>query len=543
VVGLRPINNVVDVTNYVMFEMGQPLHAFDFDKLGGKRIVVRTAKRGEKLVSLDGHERELAPSMLVIADAHKPVAIAGVMGGLESEVSAATVNVLLESARFDPLSVRRTSRALALRSDSSYRFERGIDPTLPARASLRAAQLIIETAGGELFSGSVEAGGGAVAPKKLLLRMNKLQQVLGIAVSIDEAVDALRRLGLNPSVNGEAIDCSVPPRRLDLNIEVDLIEEVARVIGYARIPVRDEIAIRLTPPEPNLKTIEKIRETLVSAGYFEAVTFSFVTDSLAGDFLPEAAQSLPRADRAVRKADAHLRPSILPGLLEAVRRNESAGTNGAKLFEIGSTWWFDAAGKMHEQRRVGLVGSSNYHEVRGAVESLLRVLDKDKTIEVTTSEHRGFARGASGAVHWAGQFIGQLGVIDRATCDKLDLREVPVAAELDLEALLAGAQHVPQLRPLPRFPAVRRDLSFILPDATRFEQLRALVRDANPESLEDLEYVTTFRGKPLEKGTKSVTITLVFRSPQATLTGESVEQSVQGVIRAAEKKLGARLRT
>ncbi|CAA9428457.1 MAG: Phenylalanyl-tRNA synthetase beta chain, partial [uncultured Phycisphaerae bacterium] len=347
-VGLRPVNNVVDVTNYVMFELGQPLHAFDFDRLDGRQIVVRRAAAGEKLISLDGHERALSPDMLVIADAARPAALAGVMGGRDSEVSGATVNVLLESARFDPLAVRQAARALAMRSDSSYRFERGLDPTLPERASRRAAQLILETAGGELLAGDASAGEPDFAPKRLALRLPRLKQVLGIELPVEAVVDALRRLGLAPVLQGDRVETTVPSYRLDLNIEVDLIEEVARVVGYDKIPIRDEIAIRLTPPDPDLSTIETIRSTLVGAGYFEAITFSFVSDALAPDFVDAADGSaapgkkggpgglpLPRADAAVRKADAHLRPSILPGLLEAVRRNETVGTPDARLFEIG----------------------------------------------------------------------------------------------------------------------------------------------------------------------------------------------------------------
>ena len=231
-VGLRAINNIVDVTNYVMFELGQPLHAFDLDRLNEKRIVVRLARAGEKLISIDGRERALLPNMLVIADAARPVALAGVMGGIDSEVSGATKNVLLESARFEPLSVRKTARQLAMKSDSSYRFERGIDPLLPGRASLRAAQLIVETVGGELLPGVASAGATGYAAKSLTLRLPRLARLLGIEFPAEQVVDALKRLQLQPTLKGDRIEVAVPSHRLDLNIESDLIEEAARVIGY-----------------------------------------------------------------------------------------------------------------------------------------------------------------------------------------------------------------------------------------------------------------------------------------------------------------------
>jgi phenylalanyl-tRNA synthetase beta chain len=541
-VGLRPISNVVDITNYVMFEMGQPLHAFDFDKLAGPAINVRRAKAGEKITSIDGHERALSPEMLVIADAGRPVALAGVMGGRDSEVSDGTTNVLLESARFESLSIRSTARALAMASDSSYRFERGIDSTLPERASLRACQLILEIAGGELAGPIVSAGSSGYSPKQLWLRLSRLNQVLGVEFPTLQVIEALTRLRLNPVLRGERIDVTVPSYRLDIHQEIDLVEEVARVIGYDKIPVRDQIPIRLTPPDPLLKANDMIRSTLVAAGYFEAVTFSFVSDSLAKFFVPPDAASLPRTDSRVRKADAHLRPSILPGLLEAVRRNEASGTPGAKLFEIGSAFWYDAAGMVQERRRVGMVGDGDYRQVRGAIESLLGELDANRPVKIVTDDRAGFAKGACGRIEWDSETIGYLGKIDRAIADQLSLRELPIAAELELAPLLAGAQHVPQLHPLPRFPAVRRDLSLIVAEATRYEQLMEVISVVKPLNLETVEYVTTYRGKPLESGTKSVTVTLEFRSSTTTLTSDQVEEAVSSFVKIAGEKLGAKLR-
>ena len=535
-VGVRPINNVVDVTNYVLFEMGQPLHAFDFDKIQGGQIIVRRASKGEKLVSLDGRERELTGDMLVIADATRPVALAGVMGGLDSEVGNHTVNILLESARFDPLSIRKTARSLAMGSDSSYRFERGIDPQLPLRASLRAAELILKIAGGELVDGVVEAGASGFVPRTLSLRLAKLKQVLGIDLPADQVIDALRRDHLQPMLRGESVECTIPSYRLDLNLEIDLVEEVARIVGYDKVPTRDEISIRLAPPDPSADALESIRSTLVAGGYFESVTFSFVSDALAGDFIPAGADKskpLMRAQHAVRKADANLRPSILPGLLESIRHNESAGVVGPRLFEIGSTFWNDAAGNPVERRKVALVGG-DLPTVKGVVEELLRRLDRTRSLSVIPEPQTGFARGACGRVEWAGKPIGWLGKIDRTVADKLSLREIPAGAELELEPLLAGMQHVPQLKPLPRFPAVRRDVSLVMPESTRYEKLEALIHDQKVADLEGLQYVTTYRGKPLEKGQKSITVTLVFRSATETLTSEHVDAAMSKISEAAK---------
>jgi phenylalanyl-tRNA synthetase beta chain len=539
-VGLRPINNVVDVTNYVLMEMGQPLHAFDFAHVGGGKIVVRQARGGEKLTTLDGRAQMLADSMLVIADASRPLALAGIMGGESSQVTGATVDVLLESARFDPLSVRRTSRALALRSESSFRFERGLDPTLPARASLRAAQLILETAGGRLDGGLASAGSENYQPRTLELRLARLNALLGFTLPPDEVVAVLSRLHLSPVLSGETVQVQVPSWRLDLNIEADLIEEVARMIGFDKIPVRPEISVRLQPTDATATVLQTLRQTLIAGGFFEAVTFSFVSDRLKQDFFPPGAKAL-MADAAVRKADATLRPSLLPGLLEAVRHNETVGTAGAALFEIGSAFQA-AAGRPDEHRKLALISGGDWRALRGIVEALLLKLDAEKPMRFLPAEHAGFAAGACAAVEWNGKPIGFAGQIAQATAAKLSLHHSPMACELDLKSLLDNARAIPRLRPMPSFPAARRDLSLIVEEKHAYAAIEHALRCSAPPYLVDIEYVTTFRGKPLEAGTKSVSVTLVFRSDTGTLTSEQVEASVAVAFAAAAKELGATLR-
>jgi phenylalanyl-tRNA synthetase beta chain len=542
--GVRSINNVVDVTNYVMMELGQPLHAFDLDRLAGagERIIIREARAGEKIISIDGHERTLGPGMLAIADAHRPIAVAGVMGGRDSEVTDTTANVLLESARFDALCVRRTARALGMHSESSYRFERQVDPALASRASLRATQLILEVAGGEVVGPLVSAGEPPPPPRKLVLRLARLKQVLGVELPPGEVVDALARLQLEPVVRDDRVEVVIPSWRLDLNIEVDLVEEVARIVGYERIPMREEISIRVVPPGEEARTIDVIRQALVGAGYFEAISVSFVSDPLLRDFAPPEAGSFLRADPAVRRDNAHLRPSIIPSLLEAVRRNETTGTPGAWLFEIGSTFWLAEGGKVDERQRIGLVGSAELREVRGSIEALLEKLNPDRAVKVVPEDRPGYARGACGRVEWGGRVVGHLGRVGREIAEKLSLRDLPAAAELELAPLLELAQPVRLLHPLPRFPAIQRDLSLVVAESVRFAQIEQALGGLDLPNLEGLEYITTYRGKPLEQGTKSVTVTLIFRSPSTTLTSEQVEDSVQRAIEAARQQLGATLR-
>lgn len=537
--GLRSINNVADITNYVMYEMGQPLHAFDYDKLDGHKIIVRTAKKGETIMSIDGKKRELAESMLVIADASKPVAIAGVMGGLESEVSAKTVNILLESAMFEPLSVRKTARSLTMMSDASYRFERRVDPTLPHRASLRCAQLICEIAGGELYDGAAEAGSQNYTPKTLELRLDRLKRLLGIDIPAPQVMDAFARLELQPIHKGNAIQVSVPSWRLDINIETDLIEEAARIVGYDKIPIRDEINIRLTPPNAEKSTLDEIRNVLTGSGFYEALTVSFVSDSLAKDFMPIGAAGLIRADLSVRKGDGRLRPSVIPGLLEAVRYNQTVGNNDAMLFEIGPAFWLKADGNIDEHRKVALVGTADYRQIRGAVESLLNCLDPHRVVEISATRQPGFANGACGQILWSGELVGHIGKVDRAICDKVSLKEPLCAVELELSALLSGARPVRQLKPLPRFPSVDRDLSLVVAESVEYASIEKTIAALNLPDLESTQYVTTYRGKPLEKGSKSISLRLIFRSATTTLTSAQVEDSVKKAADACKEKLSA----
>ena len=541
-VGVRPINNVVDVTNYVMLDMGQPLHAFDLSKLAGGRIVVRLAEPGETLVSIDGHERKLTPDMLVIADAEKPVALAGVMGGLHSEVTDATTDVLLEAARFDPLSVRKTARTLAMQSDSSYRFERGLDVTLPRRAGHRAAELIRDLAGGAIDEGVAEAGAAECGVRVVALRFERLNRLLGVDFLRDEVAAALQNLGFGIFVDGGELRATVPSHRLDVTQEVDLIEEAARVVGYDRIPTRETITLTVVPPNPEREAASLIRRTLAAAGWFEAITFSFVSDRVASDFLPAGAAGLQKVTSAVRRADAGLRPSVLPGLLESLRRNEAVGVEDARLFETGSAFWLDADGLPQERARLALVGGDDLRDLRGAVESVLARLDAARPVWVEPAERPGFGQNACGRIVWGEQTVGHLGLVDRATADKLDLRDPPPAAELEYDKLIAGARPVPQLVPLAKFPPVRRDVSFVVPEPTRFEAFARLTAGLNLGHLEAVEYVTTYRGKPLAAGTKSVTIALAFRAPDRTLTGEEVDSAVRQVVEAAGRELGAEVR-
>ena len=539
-VGLRPINNVVDVTNYVLFELGQPLHAFDADRFDGN-VVVRLARDGEILRTLDGIDRKLTATDLVIADQSKAIALAGVMGGEATEVTAETKNVLLESARFDPLSVRNTSRRLKLQSDSSFRFERGLDPTLAHRASKRAAQLIIDTAGATLANGVAEAGSDARDPAPLAMRWSRLERLLGVELPRAEVITAFEKLGLKPRETGDGVETSVPSHRLDLSIEADLIEEAARVVGYDRIPERETITVRVRPADNALRANDVIRDAMTAAGCDEAVTFSFVGDALKEHFLPGDAK-LRRVDANVRKADGHLRPSLLPGLLQSVRHNEAVGNGVVRLFEVGAAFWSDDNGPS-EVRRLGLAGGESYAACRGILEAVLGRLDPSRKVVVEPAEAPGFGKGACGRVIWGDEAVGHVGLCEAAVVEALDLRHTPTIAELDYDALVRGLNEPTSPGPLARFPAATRDLSLVVADRVAYGELAGLANELDLVDLVGVEHGGTYRGKPLDRGTKSVTLTLVFRRDDATVPREHAEGQVERLAKVAQERFNATVRT
>lgn len=544
-VGQRAINNVVDVTNYVMLAIGQPSHAFDFAKVAGDtvtsgKLIIRHATDGEQLTTLDDHPRKLTPDMLVVADTEKASSLAGVMGGADSEVSDATDTVLLECARWDPLNIRTVARHFALHSEASYRFERGVPANWPKRGSDYNAALMQQITGCTVTKGYSEAGSDAHEPPVVTVDLGNVERLLGIPVGGDEASKVLAAFDLQPQRSGDLIQCTAPPHRQDIRIEADLIEEIARGIGYERIPTREKIEIIAKPASPERRATDLIRRTLVASGWFESVTFSFASDAVASDFLPPDATGLQQADPRVRKADNALRPSVIPGLLESVRRNESNGTPTALLYEIGSAFWYEGAEPV-ERVKLALAGGDFAH-LRGTLGTLLHTLDGSRDISVKPDHRNGFGKQACGVLHWGDQAIGHVGMCGRGVADKLGLREPVAVAELDIEPLLAGRVAEPALVPIPKLPAVRRDLSLLLGEDVAYADVDAAIRSADLPDLETVEHVTTYRGKPLKHGQKSLTLQLVFRSPDKTLVGEDVDTAMAKAQAAAAEKVGAEVR-
>jgi len=545
--GVRPVNNVVDVTNYVMFEAGQPLHAYDLDRLAGRRLVVRKALAGETLRAINGKTYELAAGMLVVADGAKPAGLAGVMGGLDSEIGTGTTAAVIEAARFDPMSVRKTARALGLFSPSSYRFERPLDPEATDWASRRCAELVLETAGGILHPGLIDLGPPPPPRPAVTLRLDQIERVLGITIDPAEVDRILLALGLEPTGGASGVQGYRPPSwRSDLGREIDLIEEVARVHGYDAIPEDRAVPLASAPRGLRERVESLVRDALTACGLDEAVTFSLVDDRTAEPVGPgpSPAPAPVRVEHSSRRRDGALRQSLVPSLLAARAYNETHGNADASLFEIADVYLPGSDGSLPEQPvRLGVVSGRDFFGLKGVVEALLARLHADGPLEARPCETPWFTPGRSAELSLQGETLGYLGEVRRDRLDALGLRSACTAAELDFGVLERRAVTVPQNQGLAPYPAVDRDLSLVLDAATPWAALRAAVTEAAGPGLEAVDYLDTFAGGNVPPGRRSVHFGLRFRRHDRTLTGDEVERQVSAVVEHCADRLGAALRT
>jgi phenylalanyl-tRNA synthetase beta chain len=544
-VGLRPINNVVDVTNYVMFELGQPLHAFDAAKVTGG-IVVRAAAAGEKFRALDGREYELRGGDLVIADERGVLALAGVMGGEESGVTESTTEILLESAVFDPAVVRRASRTLGLLSDSSYRFERGVDPEMVASASARAARLITEMAGGTADSEMYEVGVHS-ACGEISLRHARVRAHLGVELTDAEIEEALIRVGLERVSGGVDSTWSVPGYRRDLTREVDLIEEVVRVIGIGRIPsLKEGMFAPASDADAAYDFAMTLRHRLAGAGFHEARTSTLVAAADAEKFGPSVALRNPFGDDQSR-----LRTSLIRGLLAALRRNLDQGARTVRLFEAGRVFQPDAevprlalvvTGRVHPADWRGEAGRDwDVFDLKGLMRGFVRGGEED-FIPLTKVEP---PFGAAFEIRLHGTRVGIAGSLHPSEARRLGAGAAVLAAELDLAAWRAVLPDGFSTKPIPKFPASQRDIALVVREGLPFGDVRATLADANEELLESAELFDLFtdpEGVRLPADRKSLAISLTFRSSGRTLTAEEVNAATDRLKGRLREVLGADFR-
>jgi phenylalanyl-tRNA synthetase beta chain len=536
-VGLRPINNVVDATNYVLHELGQPLHAFDLDRVGGAEIRVRRAKPGEALRTLDGVDRTLDPEVLVIADAERAVALAGVMGGQESEVTEETTALLIECARFEPVRVRRAARALGLSSDASYRFERGVDPELQPRALSRVVELILAVAGGLAEPAVLDVLAGPVERAVVTLRPERVERLLGVPLGVEEIGELLRPLGLVVIEEDGALRVEVPGYRPDLTREVDLIEELARRRGYGSFPEElRPFRPGTVPPDPLAAVVARVRATLGRWGFLEARTAGFAP----------AAEGRVALLNPLSAEESHLRDSLLPGLLRRLEHNWAHGVRDVRLYEVGSVFSPGADGSMPGEEirlAVAFTGSSEPPHWSAPPRPWdlwdLKALASELTAQLGVGPPRPAPGAAGGLVDAAERFeVEPAGVAGRAASGAVDAPAWAGPVYL-LELRLPGAVESGPVtyRALPLYPAVERDLALLVPHGTEGGEVDRVVRGAAGTLLEELWPFDLYAGPGIPEGTRSLAWRLRFRRADGTLTDAEVDKAVDGVLRALGEEL------
>ncbi len=546
-VGINSVNNVVDVTNYVMLECGQPLHAFDFDRLNGSRILVRQARQGEKIRAIDQRDYELAAGMCVIADAERPVAVAGVMGGLDTEISGTTTNVLIEAAAFSSLSVRATARALRLHSPSSYRFERRTDRRNLDWASRRCCELILQLAGGSLLHGSIVAGSPLPALRDpIQLRFDRVRQLLGLDIPPATCTEILISLGLQ-CLEQSPIEATFRPPgwRLDLTRECDLIEEIARIHGYEHIPSDAPLPVVATARTLRERVLDTVRSHLTACGLYEALTLSFVSEAQRQLFQPAGERAPVAVSHSSRSHENQLRQSLIPSLLQCRRQNERHGTLNAELFEVARVYLAAGTGQpedIAEPVTLGLVTGRSFASVLGIVESLVARLAPAAIVTPSPCNRPEFLSGRGAELQISGELLGWIGELSADVLKTCELHDQVCIAELRLPLLERLFQHSRSFTPLPRFPAVSRDLNFVLPEHVSWAQLSQTVKQNAGPLLTETAFAGLYRGKQIAADHKSCVITCRFLSPERTLTAEEVDESVRRIIAACESSLAASLR-
>ena len=546
-IGLRSINNIVDVTNYVMMETGQPSHAFDNAKIGGKTIIIRKAVNGERLVSIDETKCDLNDSMLVIADEKIPVAMAGVMGGLDTEVSDATTSVLLEVAHFEPVTIRGTARKLVLPSEASFRFERHVDTENIDWVSARCAQLMAETSGGKIAKGIVDTYPEQRQRGTIEMRLSRMNALLGIDIPQDKVLSIFTSLGFAPETkNNDLITCTPPSWRHDLHKEADLIEEIARCYGYDNIPVEPKIHIEVAPPNLREKTAGKVRAFLNGAGFHESINVTFVDAKTAEQFCEQTPeQHLSVADVSQKNLNL-LRQNLIGSLISVMQSNYNVGNKPCRLFELADTFIPDAnhePGKLpNEHTRIGLVMDDDFRSMRGVIEELVAGIALDGILEFKPTSFKWSLAGAE--ILLDGEVLGIAGLLNADTAAQFDLdKQTVTAAELDFDLLLKKSGAIPAAKPIPRFPAIERDLSLIVDEPVQWSQITSVVQSKAPAELEQIDFTGLYRGKPIPNGKKSITISLRFRDEQGTLRHEAVDGFQDVILAGLTETLGAELRT
>jgi phenylalanyl-tRNA synthetase beta chain len=563
-IGQRPINNVADITNYVLHELGQPLHAFDLSKINDHKIIVRRARAGEKLQTLDGVDRILDKEMLVIADAERPVALAGVMGGLDSEISSVTVDVLIESAYFDPDSVRRTARKLGMDTEASKRFERGADCENVVNAQTRCVELICEIAGGSASEDVIDVYPRPLAPRSVNFRPERVESLTSLRVDVAEMDRILVALGFvsSATTKDNAKTFVVPGWRVDVSLEEDLVEEIARHVGYVHIGSELPPSSMAGEYQPAELKRRKLRRALTSLGFDEAINLSFINPAHDDVFALAAMNrsanesSFVTLSNPILEDATRMRPSLLSGLLQSLRHNFNQGTRDVRLFEIGRVFMGSAGGELpHESESLGLIASGgageqdraqaprelDFYDLKGAVQAAIAALNLPPLV-FTEAEVKHLRAGQAANVSLAGgTVIGSVGALSETISAGYKFRQRVYVAELNLSPVFEIAEHEIKYRPLPRYPSVVRDVTLLVGRNVGFTDLVAGIESEGIDDYQRVELVGTYEGQNIAADKRSVTLRVEYRSDQRTLRDEEVEERHRRLLDSLLKKFNAEL--
>ena len=540
-IGLRPVNNIVDITNFVLMECGQPLHAFDFDKLRGGKIVVRRAKPEEPITVIDGTVHKLTDEMLVIADAEIPTAVAGVMGGQDTEIGDATTNVLLESALFLPTNIRRTSKALGLASDSSYRFERKMDPCGVDWGSERAAALIAEIAGGSVCEGVIDVGQPPEPERVLTLRPGRVCHVLGVDIGADDLKTMLEPLGYGVvSKDADALEISVPTFRQEVTREIDVIGDAARAYGYGKIPQETHMHVRAVPEQKIDAVSAQTRTLCVSLGYNEVRTSSFVATDVAERFRHWSAE-VNVIRNPVNRQEPALRTSLIPLLLVTKQIQLSKGTPESALFELSRVYGA-ASGRPEERTCLALLDDAGFASVRGTLDEVFASFGLADKVNYTGHGDANLAEGQSAKLMLGDRLLGVAGTATKQAAAAAGLKSTPAVAEVDFDLIVELAVLDRRYEPMPKFPAVKRDLCVVVDGVVAWADIQSTAEAAAGELAESITFLNEYRGKQIEAGKKALAFTVTYRAKDRTLTGEEADAAMASVAETMQARFQAELR-
>lgn len=548
--GVRPINNIVDITNFVMIELGQPMHAFDRRQITTNKIVVERAKEDEKFTTLDGEERVLDSSILNIKDGDNTIALAGIMGGLNSEVKEDTTEVVFECANFDGTNIRVSSQKLNLRTEASGKFEKDLDPNMVEMAMDRACNLIEELGAGEIMEGTIDLYKNKVESHKVVVSSTWVNQFLGLNLSKEEMKDCLDRLDLNTTIDGDNLEVNVPTFRIDMNIREDVAEEIARIYGYNNVPsTLPKIDTVRSGKSERQKLNDKLVNCLLGSGLYESISYSFVSPKVFDKILlPEDSElrNVVKIKNPLGEDYSIMRTTTIPSMMDSLSRNYSRNNDYARLFEIGKIYIPNEDKNVLPTEKnvltMGMYGNVDYLDLKGVVENVLEVLGFSKMSFERESENPSYHPGKTAKLYVNRKFVGTLGEIHPDVTEKYGLDESAFVCELDLDVLYEEANVVRKYKALPKFPAVTRDIALIVDDEILVQEIEDIIKRQGKNMIEKVTLFDVYKGKQIEEGKKSIAYSITYRLPNKTLTDKEVNKVHDKILKTLEYKIGAELR-